>query len=351
MAGDPRFFSRTGPHALAVVAQAAGGELSGDDGRMLGGIAPLQLAEGGDVSFLDNRRYADLLATTRAGAVIVHPDMREGVPSGCAAIVTPEPYVGWARVAGLFHPLLPGQPGVHPTAVVDPAAQVDPSAEIGPLAVVAAGAEIGPRCRVGPLAVLGAGVVLGPDCRIGAHASVSHAILGARVYIYAGARIGQDGFGFATTKQGLLSVPHVGRVLLGDDVEIGANSTVDRGSALDTVIGAGSRLDNLVQIGHNVQLGRCCVVVSQAGISGSTVLGDFVVLGGQAGLAGHLRVGTGAKLGGQAGLMTDVPAGAEFLGSPAIPVRAFFRQVATLRRLSEGGRAKAKPAATETGTD
>ncbi len=351
MAVDPRFFSRTGPHALGHVAQVAGGELSGDDGRVLGGIAPLQSAEAADVSFLDNRRYADLLATTRAGAVIVHPDLRDRVPPGCAAIVTSEPYVGWARVASLFHPLPAAQPGIHPSAVVDPAARVDPSAEIGPLAVVAAGAEVGPRCRIGPLAVLGAGVVLGADCRVGPHASVSHAILGERVYVYAGARIGQDGFGFATTKQGPLTVPHVGRVLLGDDVEVGANSTVDRGSTLDTVIGTGSRLDNLVQIGHNVQLGRCCVVVSQAGISGSTVLGDFVVIGGQAGLAGHLHIGAGARLGGQAGVMGDVPPGAEFLGSPAMPVRAFFRQVATLRRLAEGGRATAKAAATKMGTD
>ena len=351
MAVDPRFFSRTGPHALRDVAQVAGGELSGDDGRALGGIAPLQSAAADEVSFLDNRRYADLLASTRAGAVIVHPDLRHRVPPGCAAIVTTQPYVGWARVATLFHPLPAALPGIHPSAVIDASARIDPSVEVGPLAVVAAGAEIGPRCRIGPLAVLGAGVVLGADCRIGPHASVSHAILGERVYVYAGARIGQDGFGFATTKQGLLTVPHVGRVLLGDDVEVGANSAVDRGSTLDTVIGAGSRLDNLVQIGHNVQLGRCCVVVSQAGISGSTVLGDFVVIGGQAGLAGHLHIGAGARLGGQAGVMTDVPPGAEFLGSPALPVRAFFRQVATLRRLAEGGRATAKPAATRMGTD
>ena len=355
MAVDPRFFSRTGPHSLAEVAQAAGGDVKAgqETGRSLtlSGIAPLQSATGDEVSFLDNRRYAELLTNTRAGAVIVHPDLLDRVPPQCAAIATTEPYAGWARVATLFHPLPPAQPGTHPTAVVDAEARVDPSAEIGPLAVVARGAEIGPRCRVGPLAVVGESVVLGADCRIGAHASVSYAILGERVYVYAGARIGQDGFGFATTKRGLLTVPHVGGVLLGDDVEIGANSTVDRGSTLDTVIGAGSRLDNLVQIGHNVRLGLCCVVVSQAGISGSTVLGDFVVIGGQAGLAGHLHIGDGARLGGQAGVMADVPPGAEFLGSPAMPVRAFFRQVATLRRLAEGGHGKAKTAATKIGTD
>ncbi len=351
MAADPRFFARTGPHSLAAVAQAVGGEAEFGDERMLSGIAPLQTATPGELSFLDNRRYADALAATRAGAAIVHPDLRDRVPPGTAAIVTKEPYIAWAKAAALFHPRPPAQPGIHPSALVDPAAQIDPSAEIGPFVVVAAGAEIGPRCRIGAHAVVEAGVVLGEDCRIGSHASVSHAILGARVYVYPGARIGQDGFGFATTGQGFLTVAHVGRVLLGDDVEVGANSTIDRGSALDTVIGAGSRLDNLVQIGHNVRLGRCCVVVSQAGISGSTVLEDFVVVGGQAGLAGHLTIGKGARLGGQAGVMADVPAGADFLGSPAMPIRAFFRQVATLRRLGEGRRATAKPAATETGTD
>jgi len=203
---------------------------------------------------------------------------------------------------------------------------------------------------VGPGAVIGEGVVLGPDCRIGAHASVSHALLGARVVIYAGARIGQEGFGFATTKAGFVSVPQLGRVILEDDVEVGANSTIDRGSAQDTVIGAGSRLDNLIQIGHNVRLGRCCVIVAQAGISGSTVLEDFVMVAGQAGLTGHLRIGRQARIGAQAGIMADVPAGADVVGSPAVPVREFFRQVATLRRLAAGrSRGKGAADATEAG--
>ena len=217
-------------------------------------------------------------------------------------------------------------------------AEIDPSAEIGPLAVIGAGARIGPRCRIAPLALLGPGVVLGADCRIGAQASVTHALLGARVYVYPGARIGQEGFGFATTAQGFVTVPQLGRVILEDDVEIGANSTVDRGSAQDTVIGAGSRLDNLVQIGHNVRLGRCCVVVSQAGISGSTVLEDFVQIAGQAGLTGHLHIGRQARIGAQAGVMADVAAGADVVGSPAEPVREFFRAVAAVRRLARRGR-------------
>jgi UDP-3-O-[3-hydroxymyristoyl] glucosamine N-acyltransferase len=211
---------------------------------------------------------------------------------------------------------------------------VDPSAEIGPLCVIEAGAEIGPGCRIGPCAVIGSGVVIGRDCRIGAHVSLSHALLGARVYVYPGARIGQEGFGFAPTSTGFLTAPQLGRVILEDDVEVGANTTIDRGSAQDTVIGAGSRLDNLVQIGHNVVLGRCCIIVAQVGIAGSTVLEDFVQVGGQAAMDGHLRIGRGARIGAQAGVISDTPSGAEVLGSPAQPKRDFFRQVATLKRMA-----------------
>jgi UDP-3-O-[3-hydroxymyristoyl] glucosamine N-acyltransferase len=177
-------------------------------------------------------------------------------------------------------------------------------------------------------------VIVGRDCRIGAHVSLSHALLGARVYVYPGARIGQEGFGFAYTRDGFLSVPQLGRVILEDDVEVGANTTIDRGSSQDTVIGAGSRLDNLVQIGHNVVLGRCCVIVSQVGISGSTILGDFVRVGGQAGLTGHLRIGERAEIGAQAGVMSDVAPGAKVLGSPAQPIKDFFRQIATLTKMA-----------------
>jgi len=200
--------------------------------------------------------------------------------------------------------------------------------------VIGAGAEIAAGCRIGPLAVIGAGVVLGPDCRIGAQASVSHALLGARVAIGPGARIGHEGFGFAPTSTGFLSVPQLGRVVVEDDVDIGANTTIDRGSAQDTWIGAGTRIDNLVQIGHNVRLGRACVIVAQAGISGSTIVGDQVVIAGQAGLIGHLAIGDRARIGAQAGVMGDVTAGADVLGSPAQPVRTFFREVAVLRGLA-----------------
>jgi UDP-3-O-[3-hydroxymyristoyl] glucosamine N-acyltransferase len=332
--GDARFFRRTGPHSLASIAAAAGLPEPADPRRMVAAVAPLQAAGPNELSFLDNRRYADALAASQAGVVVVHPEMAPRVPAAAVALLTPEPYLAWARICALFHPLPPATPGIHPAAAIAAGATVDPSAEIGPFAVIESGAEIGPRCRIAPHAVIGQGVRLGADCRIGAHAVVSHSLIGDRVVLFPGVKIGQEGFGFATTAAGHVSVPQLGRVLIGNDVEIGANTTIDRGSAQDTVIGDGCRIDNLVQIGHNVRLGRACVIVSMVGISGSAVLEDFVVVAGQAGIAGHLHIGRGARIGGQAGVMADVPAGADVVGAPAVPVREFFRQVAFLKKLA-----------------
>ncbi|MEZ5786663.1 MAG: UDP-3-O-(3-hydroxymyristoyl)glucosamine N-acyltransferase [Xanthobacteraceae bacterium] len=332
--GDARFFSRSGPHCLADVVKAACGVAPEGDLR-LDGVAPLQSAGPNEVSFLSNRRYAPELDRTSAGAVIVHPDMHTRVPAGTISIQSSDPYMSWARVAALFHPLPPVSPGIHPSAIVAESARIDATSEIGPFCVVEEKAEIGPRCRIAPYTYIGRGVVIGEDSRIGAHASVTHALIGARVYIYTGVRIGQEGFGFAVGDAGFLTVPQLGRVIIEDDVEVGANSTIDRGSARDTIIGAGSRIDNLVQIGHNVVLGRCCIIVAQVGISGSTVLEDFVQVGGQAAMAGHLRIGRGARIGAQAGVIADVPADASMLGSPAQPKRDFLRQIATLKRSAD----------------
>ncbi len=345
--GDARFFSRGEPQPLEALALLAGATLhpprrplrrpddrTGAVATSFVGVAPLQAASANHVSFLDNRRYLGQLAETGAGAVIVSPAFADRVPAAAAALVTPQPYLAWARIAARFHPRPAVTPGIHPSACVDPAAAVDPAAEIGAFAVVGASARIGAGSLVSAHAVVGPGVAIGSDCRIGSHASVSHALLGDRVTLFPGARIGQDGFGFAVGPDGFVTVPQLGRVLIGDDVEIGANATIDRGSAQDTVIGAGSRLDNLVQIGHNVRLGRCCIVVSQAGISGSTELGDFATVAAQAGLIGHIRVGARARIGAQCGVMSDVAPGADVIGSPAMPFREFFRNVAVLRRLA-----------------
>ncbi len=330
--GDERFFHSTGPHGLQRIAEVAGAAPVTAD-YFMRGLAPLQTAEAGDVSFLDNRKYADLLRATRAGAVIVHPDLAADVPAGVVALVTTEPYVGWARVTALFYPPVPARPGVHPRAVVDVAARVDAGAEVGPGAVIAAGAVIGPGCIIGPLAVIGQGVVLGAGCRIGAQVTITHAVLGRQVVVLPGARIGQDGFGFAITKSGFVPVQQLGKVVIGDGVEIGANTTIDRGSAQDTVIGDGVHIDNLVQLGHNVNIGPGTVIVAQAGVSGSTQIGAGVMIAAQAGLTGHLMIGDRARIGAQAGVMADVEAGLSVIGAPAQPAARFFREVATLRKM------------------
>jgi UDP-3-O-[3-hydroxymyristoyl] glucosamine N-acyltransferase len=343
LTGDPRFFQRTGPHTLAAVVDAAAIEGQGAEAPprrlMLHRIAPLAAATQEDVSFcLNNRKYLPALAATNAAAVIVHPSMQDRVPASAVAIVAADPLVAWARVAALFHPMAPVKPGIHPSAVIADSAQIDPTVEIGALAVVGENVTIGAHGRIGAMVVIGDGVQIGRHVRIGPHASLSHALVGDRVYIYPGVRIGQDGFGFAVTPDGFFTVPQLGRVVIEDDVEIGANSTIDRGALEDTVIGAGTRIDNLVQIGHNVRIGRACVIVAQVGISGSVILEDHVVLAGQAGVAGHLRIGTGSRIGAKSGVMADVPPRSEFAGAPAQPAKTFFRELATIRRwVRDGG--------------
>jgi UDP-3-O-[3-hydroxymyristoyl] glucosamine N-acyltransferase len=333
--GDPRFFAATGPHRLGVIAAAAGLAAPPQPDRVFHGVAPLQTAGPADVSFLDNARYADQLQHTQAGAVVLAAALLNRVPPTAIGLPSPQPYLAWARICALFFPPAPPPPGCHPSAVVDRAARIDPTAAVGPGAVVSARAEIGPGTTIGANATIGPGTVIGASCTIGAGCSLSHAVLGDRVRLLPGARIGQDGFGFAPDGAGgYVTVPQLGRVILEDDVEIGANTAIDRGSMRDTVVGAGTRIDNLVQIGHNVQIGPGCVIVSQAGISGSTTLGHHVQVAGQAGLTGHLTIGDRARIGAQAGVMDDVPGGASIVGSPAQPVREFFQHVMALRRLA-----------------
>ena len=340
MAADPRFFPAGPKLTLAEAALAAGGELvGGDPSALVAGVGPLQAAGPAEVSFLENKRYASQVAATRALAVVMAAEFVGRLPAGTAAIVTPQPYLGFGRLARALHPAPAARPGIHPSAVVDPTAIIGPGVAIGPYAVVEEAAEIGAGCVIGPHAVIGAGVVLGEGCRIGAHASVSHCIAGRGVVLHPGARIGQEGFGFAVTPEGRFeTMPQLGRVLLGDAVEVGANACVDRGSQSDTVLGPGTRLDNMVQIGHNVRTGRACVLVSQVGISGSTTLGDGVQMGGQSGISGHVSLGDRAQVAAQSGVMSDVAAGEVVGGTPAWPLRETLRAFATLRRMA------AKPA-------
>ncbi|MFO0997180.1 MAG: UDP-3-O-(3-hydroxymyristoyl)glucosamine N-acyltransferase [Alphaproteobacteria bacterium] len=334
---DTRFFKVAGPFSLAELARMAEATLAEprDGDRRVVDVAPLEVAGPEHLSFLDNRRYVDAFASSRAGACVVAPEHRDRAPAGMALLLSDQPYRSYALAAQAFYPERRPEAARHATAIIDGSARLGEGCVIEAGAVIAERAEIGARCHIGPNAVIGEAVVLGPDCRIGAGATLSHCLVGARVVIYPGARIGQAGFGFALGATGMTKVPQLGRVIIEDDVEVGANSTIDRGAGPDTVIGAGSMIDNLVQIGHNVRLGRGCVVIAQAGVAGSTRIGDHAILAAQAGLIGHLTIGRGARIGAQAGVMRDVPEGESVIGSPAVPVRQFFREVATVQRLAK----------------
>ncbi|MBV8133720.1 MAG: UDP-3-O-(3-hydroxymyristoyl)glucosamine N-acyltransferase [Alphaproteobacteria bacterium] len=333
---DPRFFDRAGPFTLESLAALSGARLLNPQGsaRIFRDVGPLQSAGPEDVSFLENRKYLETFVRSRAGAVFVDEKVAGHAPPGMALLVSADPYRAYALVAQAFYPARPIIPGCAPSAVIDPTAIVPEDCDVGPNVVIEQGARLGRRCRVEANTVIAAGVEVGDDCRIGPNVTLSHCVIGSRVVLHPGVRIGQEGFGFAPDPSGPVKVPQLGRVLIGDDVDIGANTTIDRGSGPDTVIGPGSMIDNLVQIGHNVILGRCCILAGQVGISGSTRLDDFVMVGGQGGLAGHLHIGSGVRIAAKSGIMRDIPAGETVCGSPAVPLTEFMRQTAVLQRLA-----------------
>jgi UDP-3-O-[3-hydroxymyristoyl] glucosamine N-acyltransferase len=312
--------------------------------RRIGNIAPLDTARSGDITFLDDAKFLDALAATRAGACLVAPRFATAAPKKLAVLVTAEPYRAFVAVARALFPqsLRPtsvfGVSGRAPDAQIHASAHIEAGVNIDPLAVIGPNAEIGSGTVIAAGAVIGPAVAIGRDCTIGAGATVLHALIGDRVIIHSGVRIGQDGFGYLPSPQGHQKIPQIRRVIIQDDVEIGANATIDRGSTRDTVIGEGTKIDNLVQIAHNVTIGRHCLIAAQTGISGSSQVGDFVMVGGQVGLADHVTIGDGAMLAAQSGLMSDVPPGGRFMGSPAQPVREYMKGVALQRRLARGKR-------------
>jgi UDP-3-O-[3-hydroxymyristoyl] glucosamine N-acyltransferase len=321
--------------SLGELAVRFGLELRGAPDIRITHVATLSQAAEGALSFLANSRYRRSLRTTRASAVVLTAEEAENCPA--AALITPNPYLMYARIAWLFHPEEEEAPGIHPSAVVAGSARIAASAGVGPLAVIEEDAELGERVRIGPGCIVQRGARVGADTRLIARVNLyPRARIGERCIVHAGAVIGADGFGFASDRGAWVKVPQVGGVRIGDDVEIGANTTIDRGAIGDTVIEQGVKLDNQIQVGHNVTIGAHTAIAGCTGISGSTTLGKRCMVGGMVGFAGHLTIADDVVITGCSLVSASIKeAGSYSSGMPAVPTRVWRRMVAQLRRLGE----------------
>src|ERR1700752_5184617 len=339
------------PHPQGLTAQEiaalTGAVARGDLGeRRISGIASLDRAGPGELAFMQNPKYAPAFAATHASLCLTTEKFAGSAPRGVGVLVTPAPYRAFVTIAQKLFPgaMRPSSlfeaSGIATGALVHPTARLESGVVVDPAAVIGPRAEIGAGTIIGPTAVIGPEVRIARDCVIGAGCTVVHALIGDRVIVHAGTRIGQDGFGYVPGAAGHGKVPQVGRVIIMDGVEVGANTTIARGAIRDTVIGEGTKIDNLVQIAHNVEIGRHCVLAAHTGISGSCTIGDYVMMGGRVGLADNVTIGSGAMLAASSGVMSDVPPGEKWGGAPAQPAREWLKANAALRRLTRPSAAK-----------
>jgi UDP-3-O-[3-hydroxymyristoyl] glucosamine N-acyltransferase len=333
---DPRFFEVEGPFTIVQLAQISGSEIGGnwkDDIQFLD-IVPLKFAKKSDVSFIDNPRYINDFLTTEAGAILITPNLIDKAPPTAALLISENPYLGYAKLTQAFYPIYSNGIG-H----INVGASIDPSVVIGKNVVVETGAVIKEKARIGEGSAIGVntfigkGVEIGSNCNIGPNATLTHCIIGNENIIHPGVRIGQDGFGFSPGKPNHTKINQLGRVIIGDKIEVGANTTIDRGSNGDTKIGDGTKIDNLVHIAHNVQIGIGCFITAQNGFAGSAIVGDFVSFGGQAAVTGHVTIGNDVQVSGQSGVTKNIAAGKTVAGHPAQDARQHWKGLAAIKKI------------------
>lgn len=328
---DARFFERLPALTVGALAERIGGEVSRGGDRTVSAVAPLATAGEGDVAFLGDRRFLSALADSAAGCIILPASAVEAAPAGAAVIVSPEAQAAWARASLQFHrPLALATPTAAEAAVEDGTVVIEPGVVLG------AGVRIGRGSRIGANTVIGPGVQIGRDCMIGSNVTIGFALIGDRVRLLSGARIGEPGFGAAGSRTGPIDIPQLGRVILQDGVSVGANTCIDRGAYDDTVIGENTKIDNLCMIGHNCVIGRNCLMAAHTGLSGSVTVGDGVMFGGQAGVGDHLTIGEGARVAAGAGVLQNIPAGETWSGYPAKPLRQSLREAIWLAKQASG---------------
>ena len=332
---DARFFKKKSSFSLKDLASFINAKIMNATGtEVIEDIGTLENGGEGEISFLSNVKYLDALKNTKVSACIINEKYISFIPDNIALLVTPNPYEAYAIIASKFYPFEKEKSSyISKNAVLPSSCKLGTNVDIAENVVLGENVEIGDNTSIASNTVICDNVIIGKNCRIASNITISYSMIGNDCIIHSGARIGQDGFGFAPSAKGITKIAQLGRVIIGDNVEIGANTCIDRGAINDTVIGDNTKIDNLVQIGHNCIIGRSCFICGQVGLAGSTIVGDGVMLGGQVGVAGHLKIGSGSMIAAQSGVSQDVEPKAVLGGYPALPIREWHKITAMLKKL------------------